>query len=90
LYDSWLPSGCTDLVLLVLAGDVLRMTPPVVELEASYEARKILPAKSAADMRHKNCRRTVAKLRSLTRLEIAVSEKQIPQVVENNGTRLTK
>lgn len=38
--------------LLVLAGEVLRMTPPVVELEAAYEARKILPVKFAADMRH--------------------------------------
>ena len=33
------------------------------------------------------CRRTVAKPLLLTRLEIALSEKQIPQVVENNESR---
>jgi len=37
-----------------------------------------------------NCPRTVAKPSLLTRLEIAESEKQIPQVIENNGTRRTK
>ena len=38
--------------MLVLAGSVLVMTPEVGELVVAYEARKILTAKYAADMRH--------------------------------------
>ena len=38
--------------MLVLAAAVLPITQKVVELAAAYEARKILPGKFAADMRH--------------------------------------
>jgi len=38
--------------MLVLAGSVLVLTPEVGDLVAAYEARKILAAKYAADMRH--------------------------------------
>jgi hypothetical protein len=38
--------------LLGIAGSVLPMTEPVLQLAAAYEERKILPRKFAADMRH--------------------------------------
>lgn len=38
--------------MLVLAGAVLALTPEVGDLVTAYEARKILAAKYAADMRH--------------------------------------
>ena len=38
--------------MLVLAGSVLAITPPVIDLVTAYEARKILAPKYAADMRH--------------------------------------
>jgi hypothetical protein len=38
--------------MLVLAGPVLAITPAVVGLVNTYEARKILTPKYAADMRH--------------------------------------
>lgn len=38
--------------MLVLAGSVLVLTPEAGDLVAAYEARKILAAKYAADMRH--------------------------------------
>jgi hypothetical protein len=38
--------------MLLLAGGVLNVTPEVVALVAGYEAKKILPAKFAADMTH--------------------------------------
>jgi hypothetical protein len=38
--------------MLLLAGDVLHVTPEVVALVTRYEAKKILPAKFAADMTH--------------------------------------
>jgi hypothetical protein len=38
--------------MLGLAGALLTITPQVVGLVAAYEARKILPPKYAADMRH--------------------------------------
>ena len=38
--------------MLGLAGALLAVTPPVLDLVAAYEARKILPPKYAADMRH--------------------------------------
>lgn len=38
--------------MLLLAGDVLPVTPQVVALVTAYEARKILPAKFEADMTH--------------------------------------
>ena len=38
--------------MLVLAGTVLVMTPQILDLVGAYEARRILPAKYAADLRH--------------------------------------
>lgn len=38
--------------MLVLAEPVLVLTPSVLNLVAAYAARRILPAKYAADMRH--------------------------------------
>lgn len=38
--------------MLVLAGPVVWITAPVVDLVAAYDARKILAAKYIADMRH--------------------------------------
>lgn len=38
--------------MLLLAGRVLHVTPEVVALVARYEAKKILPARFAADMTH--------------------------------------
>lgn len=38
--------------LLLLAESVLPVTPKVLELATTYEARKILPRRFAADMRH--------------------------------------
>jgi len=38
--------------MLLLAGRVLPVTPEVASLVAGYQARKILPAKLAADMTH--------------------------------------
>lgn len=38
--------------MLGLAGAVLEVTPQVFNLVSAYEARRILPAKYAADMRH--------------------------------------
>jgi hypothetical protein len=38
--------------MLGLAGALLTITPRVVDLVTAYEARKILPPKYAADMRH--------------------------------------
>jgi hypothetical protein len=38
--------------MLVLAGPVVRITAPVVDLVAAYDARKILAARYIADMRH--------------------------------------
>jgi hypothetical protein len=38
--------------MLLLAGDVLHVTPEVLALVTRYEAKKILPAKFAADMTH--------------------------------------
>ena len=38
--------------MLLLAGRLLPVTPEVASLVASYEAKKILPARLAADMTH--------------------------------------
>ena len=38
--------------MLVLARTALTITPQILDLVAAYEARRILPAKYAADMRH--------------------------------------
>lgn len=38
--------------MLVLAGTALTLTPQVLGLAAAYEARRILPARYAADMLH--------------------------------------
>ena len=38
--------------MLVLARTALTITPQTLDLVAAYEARRILPAKYAADMRH--------------------------------------
>jgi predicted nucleic acid-binding protein len=48
------PSAVQDLhqEMLLLAGRLLPVTPEVVALVAVYEAKKILPAKLAADMTH--------------------------------------
>jgi hypothetical protein len=58
-------------------------SPAETRIQVGASAATILPERDVPATLASHCRRTVAKLLSLTRLELARERKQVPQVVEN-------